>query len=186
MTADFPVVLDACVLVPAALRDTLLRCGERRLFLPRWSGDILDELRRTLLEKISRSQEQVEHLLTELNQHFADSRVEGYEPLVALMANDPADRHVVAAAVKCGAEAIITFNLKHFPEAALDPWDIEVQHPDEFLVDLYHLNSDLIIHILYEQAGFIGRTLADLLAVLRQGVPNFVHLVGDSLDLANL
>ena len=102
------------------------------------------------------------------------------------MANDPADRHVVAAAVKCGAEAIITFNLKHFPEAALDPWDIEVQHPDEFLVDLYHSNSDLIIHILYEQAGFIGRTLADLLAVLRQGVPNFVHLVGDSLDLANL
>src|SRR5580698_2751123 len=26
MTADFPVVLDACVLVPASLRDTLLRC----------------------------------------------------------------------------------------------------------------------------------------------------------------
>jgi len=48
------------------------------------------------------------------------------------MTNDPGDRHVIAAAVKCGAEAIVTFNLRHFPDAALDTWNIEVQHPDEF------------------------------------------------------
>ena len=59
MTADFPVVLDACVLVPASLRDTLLRCAERRMYLPRWSNEILDELRRTLLVKLGRSNEQV-------------------------------------------------------------------------------------------------------------------------------
>jgi hypothetical protein len=73
MTADFPVVLDACVLVPASLRDTLLRCAERRMYLPRWSNEILDELRRTLLEKLGRSPEQFDHLLTELNRHFADA-----------------------------------------------------------------------------------------------------------------
>jgi type IV secretory pathway TrbD component len=105
MTADFPVVLDACVLVPASLRDTLLGCAERRMYLPRWSNEILDELRRTLLEKLGRSPEQVDHLLAELNRHFADARVEGFETLVALMTNDPGDRHVIAAAVKCGAEA---------------------------------------------------------------------------------
>jgi hypothetical protein len=143
MTADFPVVLDACVLVPASLRDTLLRCAERRMYLPRWSNEILDEIRRTLREKLGRSPEQVEHLLAEVNRHFADSKVEGYDRLVALMTNDPGDRHVVAAAGKCGAEAIVTFNLKHFPEAALDTWNIEAQHPDEFLSYLYHLNSDL-------------------------------------------
>lgn len=117
MTADFPVVLDACVLVPASLRDTLLRCAERRMYLPRWSNEILDELRRTLLEKLGRSPEQVDHLSAELNRHFADARVEGFETLVALMTNDPGDRHVIAAAVKCGAEAIVTFNLRHFPDA---------------------------------------------------------------------
>ena len=42
MTADFLVVLDACVLVPAALRDTLLRLAEDpRLFIPRWSDEII-------------------------------------------------------------------------------------------------------------------------------------------------
>jgi hypothetical protein len=85
MTPDFPVVLDACVLVPAALRDTLLRCAERRMYLPSWSNEILDELGRTLLEKPGRSVEQIDRLLNELNRHFADTRVEGFETLVALM-----------------------------------------------------------------------------------------------------
>jgi hypothetical protein len=75
------------------------------MYLPRWSNEILDELRRTLLEKLGRSSEQVDHLLAELNQHFTDARVEGFETLVALMTNDLGDRHVTAAAVKCGAEA---------------------------------------------------------------------------------
>jgi predicted nucleic acid-binding protein len=183
MTADFPVVLDACVLVPASLRDTLLRCAERRMYLPRWSNEILDEPRRTLLEKLGRSPEQVDHLLAELNRHFSDARVEAFETLVALMTNDPGDRHVIAAAVKCGAEAIVTFNLRHFPDAALDTWNIEAQHPDEFLVHLYHLNPDLMVNILHEQSAFIGRTLAQLLAVLKQGVPNFAQLISDSLGV---
>ena len=101
------------------------------MYLPRWSNEILDELRRTLLEKLGRSPEQVDHLLAELNRHFADARVEAFETLVALMTNDPGDRHVIAAAVKCGAEAIVTFNLRHFPDTALDNWNIEAQHPDE-------------------------------------------------------
>jgi predicted nucleic acid-binding protein len=183
MTADFPVVLDACVLVLASLRDTLLRRAERRVYLPRWSDEVLDEPRRTLLEKLGRFPEQVDHLLNELNRHFADARVDGFETLVALMTNDPPDRHVIAAAVNCGAEAIVTFNLRHFPDAALDTWDIEVQHPDEFLVHLCHWNPDLIVNILHEQAAFIVRTLAQLLAVLKQGVPNFAQLISDSFGV---
>ena len=85
------------------------------MYLPRWSNEILDELRRTLLEKLGRSTEQIDHLLAELNRHFADCRVEGFETLVARMTNDPGDRHVIAAAVKCGAEAIVTFNHGTFP-----------------------------------------------------------------------
>lgn len=38
VNADFPVVLDTCVLVPAALCDSLLRLAERRLYLPRQPG----------------------------------------------------------------------------------------------------------------------------------------------------
>jgi hypothetical protein len=40
--ADFPVVLDACVLIPMPLADTLLRlAGGPRLFLPKWTDQIL-------------------------------------------------------------------------------------------------------------------------------------------------
>jgi hypothetical protein len=54
------------------------------MYLPRWSNEILDELRRTLLEKLGPSPEQVDHLLNELNRHFADARVEAFETLVAV------------------------------------------------------------------------------------------------------
>ncbi len=184
MNADFPAVLDACILVPAALRDTILRCAERRLFLPRWSKETLAELARTLQHKLRRSPQQVEHLLHELNAHFADALVENYEPLMGIVTNDPGDRHVLAAAIKCGAEAIVTFNVKHFPDTATDRWNIEIQHPDEFLVHLYYLNPDLIVHILHEQAAFIGKSLSELLSIQKQGTPRFVQLLSDSLGLS--
>jgi predicted nucleic acid-binding protein len=57
----------------------------------------------------------------ELKSYFEDAWVEGYEALIPSMANDPKDRHVLAAAVRCGADVIVTFNLQHFPEEALDP-----------------------------------------------------------------
>jgi predicted nucleic acid-binding protein len=146
----------------------MLPCAERRLFLPRWSKETLAELARTLQHKLGRSPQQVDHLLQELNAHFADALVENYEPLMGVATNDPGDRHVLAAAIKCGAEAIVTFNLKHFPDTATDPWNIEVQHPDEFLVHLYYLNPDFIVHILHEQAAFIGKSLSELLSIHRE------------------
>jgi len=143
---------------------------------PRWSNEILDEPRRTPLEKLDASPGQVDHLLNELNRRFADARVDCFETLVGLLTNDPGDRHVIAADMKCGAEATVTFNLQHFPDAALDTWNIEVQYPDEFLVHLYHLNPDLIVNILHEQAAFVVGILAQLLVVLKHGAPNFAQL----------
>jgi len=49
---------------------------------------------------------------------------------------DPNDRHVVAAAYAGGAEVLVTYNLRHFPEEALLPFELEPLHPDAFLTDL--------------------------------------------------
>jgi predicted nucleic acid-binding protein len=183
MTADFPAVLDACVLVQAALRDTLLRLAEKRLFLPRWSDDIIAELVRTLEGKLGKTRDKTNHLVDELRKSFGDAWVEGYSPLVAALTNDPKDRHVLAAAVKSGAEVVVTFNLKHFPAAVLDDWNVEALHPDDFLIDLYYLNPKLVVHTLHEQAADIDRSLEELLRGLKLPVPKFVQMLSDALGV---
>ena len=86
--------------------------------------------------------------------------------------------------MKCGAEAIVTFNLRHFPDTALDNWNIEAQHPDEFPVHLYHLNSDLIVKFCTSKPRSVVEHWHNSLAVLKQGVPNFAQLIVDSVGIA--
>ena len=63
--------------------------------------------------------------------------VEGYEKHIeGLVMPDPDDRHVLAAAIEAGAEAIITFNLRDFPIHLLAPFGVAAHHPDRFLLDL--------------------------------------------------
>jgi predicted nucleic acid-binding protein len=137
MNSDFPIVIDANVLMQAAVLDTLLRLAERRLFLCRWSEDIIAEVRRNLIAKMNLPTEKVDFLLGELHAHFPDAWVlAGFKILIPAMPNDEKDRHIVAAAVKCGAEVILTYNPKHFPDEQLKPLGIAAKTPDEYLVNL--------------------------------------------------
>jgi predicted nucleic acid-binding protein len=187
MISDFPVMVDACVLVQAAVRDTLLRLFERRLFLARWTDEIIDETVRTLQNKLGRTKEQTDHLVTELRTHFPDAWVEeGYRELAPSMTNDEKDRHVLAAAVKTPCEVIVTYNLNHFPDASLKPFGIEAKHPDEFLIDLYHLNGEIVVHELHEQGASlrIPRTINSVLVSLEKcRCIQFTQLVRQKLGL---
>jgi hypothetical protein len=101
MISDFPVMMDACVLVQAAVRDTLLRLFERRLFLARWTDEIIEETVRTLRDNLGRTPEQTDHLVNELRNHFPGAWVErGYRELIPAMTNQEKDRHVLAAATQ--------------------------------------------------------------------------------------
>jgi PIN domain len=71
-----------------------------------------------------------------MNAAVRDCLVSGYEPLVeGLKLPDPGDRHVLAAAIKAGAQVIVTRNLKHFPPCDLQSWGIEAKSPDDFVLD---------------------------------------------------
>jgi hypothetical protein len=185
MTAGRRAVLDACVLVPMPLADTLLRLAEPpALYLPRWSRDIMEEVTRTLIDKFGLPEERARRREGVLRRHFGEAWVRGYRMLIPGMTNHPGDRHVLAAAVKCRAELIVTYNGRHFPESALKPWRIEARGPSAFLKDLYHLSPGLVIRRLREQAGNIGLRLPDLLARLHGAAPGFVALLCEQLDLA--
>lgn len=114
----FPVVLDACVLVPHPLFDVLLRFADERTYRPLWSEDILNETRRTMVNRLGISEERADYRIRTMRQHFIDAEVTGYRDLIGAMKNDPKDRHVLAAAVRERAEVIVTTNLRHFPDDA--------------------------------------------------------------------
>jgi len=187
MISDFPAIVDACVLVQAAVRDTLLRLSERRLFLVRWTDEIIEETVRTLRDKRGRTAEQTDRLVNELRAHFPDAWVEpGYRELIPVMTNQEKDRHVLAAAVKTPCEVIVTYNLKDFPEASRKPFGIEAKHPDEFLIDLYHIDGELVVHELHEQGAALHtpRAIGEVLKSLEIcKCTQFAQLIREKLSL---
>ena len=186
MTSDFPVIIDANVLMQAVVRDTLLRLSEQRLFACRWSEDIVAEVRRNLILKFGLPELRVNRLLGELRAYFPDAWVDpGYKMLVPAMTNHEKDRHVVAAAVKARAEVILTYNLKHYPEASINPLNISARTPDEYLVSLYGINPEVVIHTLYQQGAQLNppRSLINVLDSLTVcGCRAFARLIRDKVD----
>jgi hypothetical protein len=187
MTSGYQVVLDACVLVNAALRDTLLRLSEPpHLYLPRWSSEIIREMMRTMENKLGVTASQSAHLLKELQDHFPEAWVEGYEALIPIMGNDVKDRHVLAAAVRTGAQTIVSFNLKHFPTEALAKWNVTAQSPDEFLVHQFHLNQATVIAKVREQISELrGGSVERLLSIHGRTAPGFTELLRPALAGGN-
>ena len=176
--AVFPVVLDACVLFNASVRDTLLRAAEHGLFRPQWSKRILEETTSNLISELGLRHEQAAHLVDELDKAFPEAIVTVPEDLIEAMKNDPKDRHVAAAALSSSAQVIVTFNKKHFKQEHLTHLNIEAQKPDEFLLYLFGRQPNLMIKILLEQAEDLnGVTFDQLLAKLEKQVPQFVAAV---------
>ncbi|MEU8239876.1 PIN domain-containing protein [Actinoplanes missouriensis] len=172
----FPAFLDTCVLYPAYLCDTLLRLAESAAYRPLWSADVFAELRRNLVDR-GIPPERVDRRLGQMSHSFPDALVTGYESLIEGMTNHPKDRHVLGAAVRAGAEVIVTFNLSDFPESALKAYDVTAVHPDEFLLDQLDLYPGVTMDALGRQAASYRRvpnTIPEILGLLeRTGVPRF-------------
>jgi hypothetical protein len=138
--ADFRAVLDACVLANYAVTDVFLTFAEEpRLLLPRWSETILDKTRRAHVE-IGWPENLIESFQETLRTHFPEAIITGHEYLIEQCRNEQNDRHALACAIHAKAEVIVTFNLRDFPEEALQPWSITAMHPQDQLLLLYGLD----------------------------------------------
>ena len=178
-------VLDACVLVPASLRDTLLGLAEPPcLYRPLWTEEIIAETMRTLEAKIGLPPSKTAYLERELRRHFGESWVTGFQPLLRQMTNDAKDRHVLAAAVKAKAPAIVTFNKRHFPPASTRPWIVEALGPSAFLEELYRAEPAAVVERIMRQAVELRRPVAAQLASLEKTVPSFAEIVRRDLGRA--
>ena len=91
-----------------------------------------------------------------MNKAFPDSNVRNYEMLTpSLQLPDKDDRHVLAAAIRCNADVIVTSNLKDFPATYLQQFDGESQHPDHFISSLIDLNPDRCLRAFQRQVSFL-------------------------------
>jgi len=145
--STFTVLYDACVLYPAPLRDLLVWLALSGRFRARWTARIHEEWKRNLLKnRPNLSRSQLDRTSALMDTAVPDAVVSGYENLMACLAlPDPNDHHVLAAAIRCSASVIVTFNLGDFPSRVLDPLGMEAQHPDEFVENLLDLDAAAVV-----------------------------------------
>lgn len=131
----YTALLDANILYPAPLRDLFLQLAVADLFRAKWSADIHREWITALMRnEPHRDRSALERTRSLIDQATRDSLVTGYSAMVdSLSLPDPDDRHVLAAAIVGRCDVIVTQNLSDFPDYALAPFNLEAQHPDDFL-----------------------------------------------------
>jgi predicted nucleic acid-binding protein len=177
---DYSAVLDACVLVPMALCDLLLRLAEEpAMYRPLWSEQILAEMAKALKTKLHRSTETAAWRRQQMKQAFPEAMVTVPSALLKAVEciPDKDDRHVLAAAIMARADAIITQNTRHFPKDCCEKYGVLCQTPDDFLIDQYHHYSQLVLDKLDDQAAGISQNREFVVASLKASVPKFCELV---------
>ncbi|MBK8094849.1 MAG: PIN domain-containing protein [Verrucomicrobiaceae bacterium] len=144
------VLLDACVLYPAALRDLLMRLAVHELIQARWSEKIHEEwMTAVLRERPDLTLEQLERTRQLMDLHAGDCLVSGYEWRIEnLSLPDENDRHVLAAAIEAEADAIVTWNLSDFPPATLVAQGIARWTPDDLLMQLLSTDEDAVVKLM--------------------------------------
>lgn len=167
------VLLDACVLYPAPVRDLLLYVANAGLYIPKWTDRIHGEWTRNLLRnRPDLTENQLQRTTEAMNRAFSDATVRNYEVLIrSLDLPDRDDCHVLAAAIRGQAQVIVTANLKDFPTDYLNQFDIEAQHPDLFITRLIELSPNEVVKAFQMQVTNLKnppKTAQDVIQTLRK------------------
>jgi PIN domain len=171
----FVAVYDACVLYSAFLRDFLVRLaihGRRQGVLSaKWTGRIHREwIRAVRRQRPTVLRADLLRTRRLMDQHVRGCRVRGYERWERrLTLPDPDDRHVLAAALACVADVIVTFNTSDFPATVLAPFGVTAVTPDAFAVQF--LRAGIVVTAAAEHRASLRRpplSAAEYLDALRR------------------
>ena len=138
-------LIDACVLYPTVMREVVLGVAAKGLFDPRWSPRILEEWARAARKIGPQGETIARGEIAAITARFPRAQVQIPQGVEArLWLPDPNDIHVLAAAVGCSADAIMTVNAKDFPRNELADEGLQRVDPDGFLVDLAIQHPDAV------------------------------------------
>jgi hypothetical protein len=168
-------VYDACVLYSRFGRDLLVRVAiqgrQAGVLRARWTGRIHREwIRAVRRQRPDISLDTLRQTRRLMDHHVRGCRVRNYqrwEPRLQLP--DANDRHVLAAALACVADLIVTHNVRDFPSAILRPFGMDAITPDAFLLRL--LESSIVVTAAAEQRASLTRpplSVAEYLDALRR------------------
>jgi hypothetical protein len=154
-------VYDACILYPEFLRNLLVHLsvhGRRRKVLrAKWTGRIHREwIRAVLRQRPDLNRARLARTRRLMDQHVRGSRVRGYQRWEQrLELPDANDRHVLAAALACVADVIVTFNISDFPPDHLRPFKMIAVEPDPFV--LRFVDSGIVATAAAEHRASLSR-----------------------------
>jgi predicted nucleic acid-binding protein len=168
--------VDACVLYSARTRDLLVSLAVSGAFRARWSPQVHEEWIRAVLARHADNprvtRKKLERTRALMDSAVRNALVTGYRPRIQqVQLPDPNDLHVLAAAIHCGADLIVTVNLKHFPDTALARYGIRAVDPDRFIVELMTQNLMSVCQAVRKTRARLRNppcTTAAYLAALRQ------------------
>lgn len=143
------VMIDACVLYGTLTRGIVLTLARAGGFDPLWSPRILAEWHHAAAREGALAADHVAGDIALLRAEFPGAEVTPDPEIeAAITLPDPADAHVLAAAITAGADELLTANLKDFPPRTLSRHGILRRAPDEFLLEAYHADPDTLTRIV--------------------------------------
>nr|WP_042189580.1 PIN domain-containing protein [Kibdelosporangium sp. MJ126-NF4]CEL18770.1 hypothetical protein [Kibdelosporangium sp. MJ126-NF4]CTQ96377.1 hypothetical protein [Kibdelosporangium sp. MJ126-NF4] len=187
----FTAFLDTCVLWPSLQRDVLLSMGFEKLYQPKWSAAVLEELAYEEHEKLinrgvaaATAKSRVRRLIKEMQSNFTSAEITDWEDFeVPPGLPDPDDIHVIAAANVGRVNAIITDNRKDFPASHL-PHSVEVLTPKDFVARMVSRDPETAktaVEVMARRSGVHGPrlTASDILDILehRYGMTQAADLI---------
>lgn len=141
-------LLDTCVIYPTVMREMLLGAARAGFYTPLWSARILEEMRRATLKLGPEGAAQAETEIAQLTRDWPGAVVTWAPSLEGrLWLPDPADTHVLAAAIAGSADVLVTLNAKDFPGGLLAEEGLSRADPDAFLLGFQRADPEAMARV---------------------------------------
>jgi PIN domain len=165
--------LDANVIRGQLTNDILLSVAAQDVVEPRWSQDVIDEMRRNRPDGVS--EQAIDRRIGQMNRFFPRALTSGYEGLTPQMPADPKDQHVLAAAVHSRCDVLVSDNTKDFDPPSTGPRAMRVERLSQFL------NRKLT-----EQPDRVQTALRDMVGRNRRAPQSMSQLIDELAEMPEL